>query len=768
MTQRLTRRSCLLTSLTVLIVVVCLGVAVGGYIFQKNRLAEGRARNTPPTIYVHSPTAGETVPEGGYLTASATATGVVPIRRLELWVNGELLDSSEPTATDPTEQTRLVGSFNLEVPRGTHALIFRAVDRDGRIGQSTAIPIVGVERGEPQASELVVQQEGQSLTDLAGGLGIDPGDLAGANPDLGESPMPPGTGVIVPPGSPQQKPPPDSGDAPPVDIIQPAELPVSQPAPELRTIGELAVTVRDLLSIAQAGLPAAPTNLKVAHQDCVVYMDWIDTAEDETHFTVWMQRLGGAPQQIANLSGNLGTGQAHYEFKSPSAGAYGFWVEAANGYGSQPGEVAWIFIADLSCTDALASQLAVEALDMDVNGPYSRVYCYVSVEGTAETRIPINQGDFIVETADILGSAPNPSGGSWNITDYWGEQNLLLLPIPTDGELNLEGRCLGLSGQSPPQPIGSFRSSVPDSMWDGRRLDINTDGSIFSAGFKVYYLGSRQASGAYRFTDTDLLAPRIERVTAGVADDPANQDWAARHITLEWSWPGDPEDIRGFVIHFGEQSVRTVPKERRQDEFLLGSSCGDSIDFHIAAIGPGGAQSPPSAVYTYTQPDCEVYAYVTFESIQTGYTDDCFYLDCPFLNAGPDINVPVSGPCDVLSVYYDIWATGAVEIREAYYGANTYLAFTCNSKYYFNQIGDNDTLVVPIDPDDPYLRFGTRFREYDFWWDDDIVIIGEEIYNPIDLWPDFDKTFVFDHANDEAWTVTRIRVRGANTLPLAQ
>ncbi|MGD8849464.1 MAG: hypothetical protein PVF18_07045 [Anaerolineales bacterium] len=769
MTKRLSRRSCLLTAIIVVVVILCVGVGVGGYLYQKNRLAEGRASNTPPTIYVHTPQSGVQVPEGEIIVASATAVGFAPIRRVELWVNGELFASSDNAPTNSAEATRFEVSYDLPVPLGSHALVFRAIDRQGRVGQSQAIPIEGKERGDPQAVEIVVENEDMTLEELAEGLGMDPGDLSGANPNLKSGPLPPGTGVIVPPGSAPQEPPLESDDRRPVDIIQPAELPVSQPDVELRTIGSLAVAVRDLFSAAQAMLPPAPSDLSVTHRDCVVYMDWIDNAQVETHFTVWMQRLGGAPQQIATLTGNMNVGQSHYEFKSPSAGAYGFWVEAGNGFGSQPSKVEWIFIADLSCEDELASQLAIEALDMDVSGPYSRVYCYVSVEGQPEMRVPMKQGEFIVETANLVGGSPEPQGGSWNINDYWGEKNRVLIPIPADRELTLEGRCLGLPGNSPPESIGSFRVTIPESQWDGSRRELNGDGSLYSVGYKVYYLGSVDAHGAYRFIDTNLVSPRIESVTAATAEDPTEKDWAARHITLEWSWSGDPKDIRGFAIHFGEQSVRTVPKERRQEDFLLGTSCGDEIDFQVAAIGPGGSESPSSTVYTYKQPGCEVYAYVTFESIQTGYTDDCSGYMCEFLRAGPDINVPVSSPCDVLSAYYDIWATSAIEVRENYWGGGIFLGFTCNTKYYFNQIGDNDTLVVPIDPQDPRLRFGTRFREYDdFSWDDDIAVIGEEVYNTLEDWPDYDETFVYEIDNDNAWTVTRIRVRGAKSAPLNQ
>ena len=83
-------------------------------------------------------------------------------------------------------------------------------------------------------------------------------------------------------------------------------------------------------------------------------------------------------------------------------------------------------------------------------------------------------------------------------------------------------------------------------------------------------------------------------------------------------------------------------------------------------------------------------------------------------------------------------------------------------------IGDVDTFFVPIDPQNPTLRFGTRFRDWDFWSDDDIAVIEEEVSMSLVDWPDYEEVFTYDIRNDEARTLTTIRVRGYRTVDLNQ
>jgi hypothetical protein len=727
------------------------------YRLQGFNLEAKRMQNTPPTIIVHAPSSGDSVPAGSILEASATAAGQKPIVRVELWIGGELFQMDAPGSAPAENTNSFRVSFDIEMTEGTHVLVFRAVDTAGQIGQSPSIFIVGEPRMGDEETALVITEEGLTLQDVAAGLGAEPGELQALNPNLGGGTLPGGSIITVPPPSAQgtgASPPPAAGGQPPASVIQPPPLPVTPATPALQPISVAALNIRDLMAIMLSNRPRAPSDLEVGFEDCVVYLQWKDNADNESHFNVWMQRLGGPPQLIATLGGSSSTGPAWYKFKSPSSGAYGFWVEAGNALGSQPSEIEWIFIADLSCKDEIASRLEIEALDMHVSGPYDRMYCYLSLEGTPEKRIPENDDppEFI-----------RIQNGLWNITDYWGEQNRLLIPMPYDEELTIEGKCQGWQGGTFIDTQKTFAVNIPKEQWDGRRLEIVTNDYV--VGYKIQPHGPTQAQGAYHYTNPTLPVPEIISVTPGTDEDPAKKILAARNLTLEWKWEGDQEAINGFVVFVDGEEFRFTNKSQRQEQIFIGSPCAGFVEFEVAAFGPGGARSTPSMAHVYRQPDCEIYAEVKFVTIQTGYTSDCFGIYCWEYISTRTIN-DYSGPCDALSAYYTIWATSAVEMKESYWGGGIYLHFTCSTIYPFSMIGDEDTFYVPIDPLDPRLRFGTRFREWDFWWDDDIAVIGEEVSMSLADWPDYEEVFTYDIRNDEAWTLTTIRVRGYRTVDL--
>jgi hypothetical protein len=727
---------------------LCIFVLMAGYRARMIRLEAMRRQNAPPTIIVHSPSSGDSVPAGKLVMASATAAGQVPIARVELWIGGVLFQMDSPGGTLAESQNTFRVDFEFEMTEGTHVLDFRAVDTAGQIGQSPSIFIVGEPRMEDEETALVITEEGLTLEDVAAGLGAEPGELQALNPNLGGGPLPGGSIIITPPTSAQE-----TGDEPPpVSVIQPAPLPVTPAIPALKPISQAVLNFKDNLSILLSNRPRAPEDLEVGFEDCIVYLQWEDKANNESHFNVWMQRLGGPPQIITTLPGSSATGPAWYKFKSPSSGAYGFWVEAANALGGQPSAKKWIFIADLSCKDEIATQLEIEALDMHVTGPYDRIYCYLSLEEYPKKRIPEDDQKFI-----------QIQNGVWNITDYWGGQNRLLVPMPFDEELTIAGKCPGWQGTTFIDTQQLFSVNIPKEQWDGRRLEIATNDWV--VGYRIQPYGPTQAQGAYHYVDSSLPEPEIISVTAGTDEDPAKKILASRNVTLEWKWEGGEDLINGFIVFVDGEEFRYTSKSQRQEQIFMGTPCAGFVEFKVAAFGPGGARSPQSTGRVYRQPDCEIYAEVKFVSIQTGYTNDCF--DCYEYISTTTIDVSDS-PCDSLSAYYDIWATSAVVIRENFWGGNIFLDFACNTIYPFSMIGDIDTLFVPIDPQDPRLRFGTRFRDHDPWpdGDDDIAVIGEEIDIPLDAWPDYEEVFTYDIRNDEAWTLTTIRVRGYRTVDL--
>lgn len=120
---------------------------------------------------------------------------------------------------------------------------------------------------------------------------------------------------------------------------------------------------------------------------------------------------------------------------------------------------------------SLPTQLQVEALDMSVSGDYDRVYCYVSFEGAPEVRLPEGASTFI-----------QVQGGQGKIAEWAAGSRRLVLSIPEDGRLDLEGECWGWSGKTLHR-LGTFAGKFPSATWDGARRSV--EGTGFQIGIAV-------------------------------------------------------------------------------------------------------------------------------------------------------------------------------------------------------------------------------------------------------------------------------------------
>jgi hypothetical protein len=729
--------------LAVLILFVLVAGGLGIYYSQRG-IEEKREANRPPTVYVYTPKDGETYPAGTTIQANVSATGSKPITRIEMWLDGELHETQNPVPGTVKGASQAKADFELQVGEGAHLLYWRAVDYAGLIGQSPPVAVIG---GPGQALETVevTAKDGQTLEDIAKDQEADLGAVDELNPDLGGEPLPGGTKVKVPappvPGGADQ-PPASPEEVPPVDVLPPATLPVTPPGvPQLQLS---IIPVLDISSILPllAAMPKAPTNLEAGYEDCKIRLTWIDNADNETEFKVWMARLGGPPQLIATLGGSPATGPAWYEFKSPEFGIYSFWVEAVNALGGQPSEIKWVGVTDPECkSDYLATRLEIEALDMQISAGVDSVYCYLSLEGAQDKRIP--EGDKTIQVLNQWG----------DITKYWGGSKSILLPYPADEEVSLEGECMGVSGNAPPVSLGKFSASVPREQWDGRRLEIN--GDKFIVGYRINPHGSKQAQGLFFYTDYGIPKPYAVSVAPEKPSDPNDTveiAILARRPFISWKWDGDESTLSSFTIYLDGEILQWAEPDWRKTRLLLPDGCGTSYQVQIAA-NAGDAQSVPSAPFTYTTPACPVLVEVHFQSLYAYQTDDSSFN--PFDVAGSQ----QYSPCDTLSIYGDIWATGSkYEVRHG----SGYM--TCKYEYLFTQLGfKEDKIVVPIDPLDPGLRFGTEFHESDFWSDDDFGRVAHEIpAMSIEEWKNYDETFVFtppDYDDTMKGKIT-IRVRG--------
>ena len=663
-----------------------LGLLLAGVLYYYYTFAGPRALNErrllegPPSILVYSPRPGDSVPAGSVLQAQAIVSGRRPIERVEIWLDAELAGTQTPTSAD---QATFNASFDLQISEGAHVLSWRAVDRAGLVGQSQLITIAGERVAEDKAAAPGVPPaaagqggEGQGGESI-GGQPVQPAAVNAPSPPQPEAPQ--GTASLLP-----------------------ANIP--------------ALNLTPLVSGLLSAFPAAPSHLQAGFERCTVRLVWNDNASNEDGFRVWMQSLGGPPIIIQTTRPNPGTGQTMFEFASPSFGIYSFWVEAFTGLGGQPSEIAWVAINDANCGEGVASQLEIEGLGMRVTGSWRDIYCYLSVEGAPEKRIP-EGGGYLEQDA----------AGAVNVYEWIGAKNRILLRIPADEEVTLAGDCWGWPGALPGS-MGEFTVSVPKEEWDSRTLQIR--GTNYVIDYRIRPFGSTQAEGAFTYVDYGIPRPEFRSLEVKRSDDPIQDAELGRIPIVTWAWNGDAAGITSFGVFVNGTMMATPGSRERQSQLLLPSSCGGSYRIEVAALS-GAARSPFSEGVTYSQPPCPVVAEVQFLTARSDITDDYSWI-------------PVPGRCDVLGVYYRLWAVNTVRKDIRVGTTQVPLHYQCNIDYDFtNQLGaPTATIVVPIDPQFPELRIGTEFWESDDWGDDRFGVTFAALPYTYAQWPTVDEDVI--------------------------
>jgi len=123
-----------------LVVLACVLMGACGF-------PQARGQNEPPSVTVTEPASGASVLADSYISVSASASGGTPVTRVELWLDGELVDTEESSVVGGISPFDV--SFDLLVPQGQHTLFVRAVNAEGLIGNSSP---VNVSAGEESLS----------------------------------------------------------------------------------------------------------------------------------------------------------------------------------------------------------------------------------------------------------------------------------------------------------------------------------------------------------------------------------------------------------------------------------------------------------------------------------------------------------------------------------------------------------------------------------------------------------------------------------------
>ena len=109
------RRNYLLAALFVgglLVILLIIGGGLSAYLLNSH-VSEKRASSAAPVIFVHAPDEGDNLQLGEPLQARVTASGVNPIARLEMWVDGELAETQTPDPAAGGDSLNLDALFEL-------------------------------------------------------------------------------------------------------------------------------------------------------------------------------------------------------------------------------------------------------------------------------------------------------------------------------------------------------------------------------------------------------------------------------------------------------------------------------------------------------------------------------------------------------------------------------------------------------------------------------------------------------------------------------
>ena len=201
------RRKYLIIALIIGVILLIGLLIVGGlgiYLSQRS-LENKREFSRPPTVFVYTPEDGEMFASGTTVQAHISATGVKPLTRIEMWLDGELFETQNPIPSTAGGASQADAIFEMEMTEGPHLLYWRAVDYAGLVGQSAPITIFSRTADEGE-TVLVMAEEGQTLEDIANDQGADLGSVDQLNPNLGGNPIPGGTNVKVPASPPSGSP----------------------------------------------------------------------------------------------------------------------------------------------------------------------------------------------------------------------------------------------------------------------------------------------------------------------------------------------------------------------------------------------------------------------------------------------------------------------------------------------------------------------------------------------------------------------------------
>lgn len=480
-----------------------------------------------PLVFIHSPENGALVHLGEQVIIHATSRDESRITRMELWVDGVLHEVERSEIESGITPFPMLVSWQPDAV-GEHTITFRAFNsRGGRAHASLRVEAgLGTDRdldGVADADDGCPDQPGAEENN---GCPLD-GDVDGDGIPDGEDLCPEEPGVEDVEGCPDRDGDgvPDGEDAEP-DLAGPAD---TDGAPD--SDGDL-VPDRDDLSPESSGEPGS----------------------------------GGAPDTGAgDRDGDGAADDVDPCPDDPGLPEDGFCPPPGDDLPPEEGDSPFDW-SDYLVDWSIPQLIEIEAYQFRVDRDYDRVWCYVSLAGSAVER-------YEFEPQDEL---------QWDIAQELAGENSRVMIIPRESPLQVMIECagetvdLGLGGGSGVvHHLGTYTAAHESEEWDGRQLIANgygESGEFFAAGYRICSPSCEE---------TAIQPPLLSDITTGPRGEGPYQ--------IRWRWEGDEDWLRGFEMMvngtFYDSLTSIPPDQTRLDLEEFQPLCGEVLEFRLRAFG---------------------------------------------------------------------------------------------------------------------------------------------------------------------------------------
>ncbi len=725
-----------------------------------------QAHNLGTSVSILTPATGDFLDLGTPLRVTATGSDPKGVTRLELYIGGVL--TAVQTSTGSSGSTSLEGFAASWTPTttGRYYLMARSYRSDGHFADSSVILVDVIKPSAAVGGTLAdllpapVGVPCPDLNHLASMLGVSLEDLLVLNPSLrgtdAGSPVdcsihinlprpaapPPGLDGGTPggPGSPAATPAPSTAGTPaPATTLAPApggtSAPATPPAP-------------------LPGTPSIPTWVTVDPSGCTsVILTW-SASPDAEGYTLY--RIAPGESRL-NAIAHLPASQTTYTDPITNGGTYTYEVAAVRS-GLEALSTLWSFntrdfptcASRLHSTEPPAeSSLYLILPSLETVTPYEGVYCYVSLDGGAQGRLP---------EADFSSLTPLSDGLTYDLRTLPARGHYLLTRTGSD-PVTLEMRCMGRRGVYS-DSLGGFLASHPSTEWDGHMLSSNGTGG--TGAFSVNYcitpdptltdcISSSIGTPPVLLPFTPPLAPillawnlpapanlRIQNNLAacdGYSDATGRLNCMLRggDPMLSWDWSGagpyTESTLTGYHVAVSRDgnpydSWDITPGSLKNSTAYGTLLCGITIAYQVTAV-QGALQSPPSAPLSISSPACptptRARVRVIFDSLTLGpspingrifdHGDLCIICtDNEFEISG---GFSVQTVADPEGLGLDFTGPAAGDFVRLDAPSVTHLADQWLQSAYVGGL-NNNFLVVDLTGDSQTITIGTAFLERDF------------------------------------------------------